>query len=269
MISHFHYPGAVEQQEELLLHGGSPMAGGFTDRMEESGAKIEEVLSRFQLDCGHLFFAAGIASCFTGFMALLHSLWGLSITGTIESLFLLGFSVVIMLMDFPGIPKWAAPVRYAVRRQMKVITKVTGRGAGYVYLSGMAIVILWSSSSYRSSSVGLLFGLALSSVVLVVGLVGFFVGLRKSLILEKIRKQVSNHYKGNVTEVYRKYAISDAAHGLQFDEFNRLCGDYSNGQYMFHSGDLWLIYSALDDNSKGAINEREFNDWVSGMMTYL
>lgn len=45
-------------------------------------------------------------------------------------------------------------------------------------------------------------------------------GVRKTLRLEKIRKQILNAYRGNTGEVYRKYAITDPTHGMHFGKLS-------------------------------------------------
>lgn len=97
--------------------------------------------------------------------------------------------------------------------------------------------------------------------------------LRKSLRLERVRKSVQANFQGNWTDVYRKYAVNDPSHGMQFgmvliqwnylnsfsnsvlfilllivEEFNRLASDYSQGRLHFDLADLHIIFNALDEH---------------------
>lgn len=115
----------------------------------------------------------------------------------------------------------------------------------------------------------MIFALLLSSSVLAVAVIGLFIGVRKSLKLEKIRKQIISNYRGNTNEVFIKYAALDPRHGLTFEEFRRICEDFSQGRCVWDDNDMSVIYNALDEHQKGAINEKEFSEWVAGPMSYL
>lgn len=132
----------------------------------------------------------------------------------------------------------------------------------------MIAVSLWPTK--RGSRPFLIFSaLAFSIFVATSSLIGLFISLRKSLRLERVRKTLSSHFRGNAPEVYRKYAITDPAHGMQFEEFNRMCSDFTQGSLHFDIMDLAIIYNAIDDHQKSAINEREFAEWMAGPITYL
>jgi len=261
-----------EHQEELLIQGKfappPTSVAHLADHVEASGAKIEETLQR--LNCTHstLFFISGWIVIVVALYTLVASIFSLSLVGLIESIFLLVFGFIMMVLDIPGAPRWAARYRILFFRQIKFLTRLTGKSLWMAYLGCMVLVCLWPPPG-KSSGFMLLFSFLLSSFVLSVAVIGFFIGIRKSLRLEKIRKQMLSAYRGNISEVYAKYAITDASHGLQFDEFNRLCGEYSHERCIWSTADLSLIYHALDDHHKGGINEKEFSEWVGGSMTYL
>lgn len=107
---------------------------------------------------------------------------------------------------------------------------------------------------------------SLSFFISGVSLVGLLIAIRKSLRLERVRKSVLVASKGQYTEAYRKYAMTDPAHGMQFEEFNRLCADHTAGRLQFDITDLGIIYNALDEHQKSAINEREFAEWMTGRL---
>lgn len=101
-------------------------------------------------------------------------------------------------------------------------------------------------------------------VLLLVGVVEFFYGLTKSLALERIRKTIENRYRGSISELYRRYAITDTSHGMTQEEFANMLASYSNGQLCPGRHDVWVIMSSIDELSKGSINEQELTNWVCG-----
>ncbi|ETW29256.1 hypothetical protein PFFCH_03306 [Plasmodium falciparum FCH/4] len=108
-----------------------------------------------------------------------------------------------------------------------------------------------------------------SSFILTVAVVGFLIALRKSLRLEKLKKTIKLVSKGAYIDCYRKYSVADPDHGMQFEEFNRMCSDHTNGYIYFDFLDLFIIFNALDEHQKCSINEREFLEWINGPVTYL
>ncbi|ETW46953.1 hypothetical protein PFMALIP_04943 [Plasmodium falciparum MaliPS096_E11] len=100
-------------------------------------------------------------------------------------------------------------------------------------------------------------------------ILGFLIALRKSLRLEKLKKTIKLVSKGAYIDCYRKYSVADPDHGMQFEEFNRMCSDHTNGYIYFDFLDLFIIFNALDEHQKCSINEREFLEWINGPVTYL
>eukprot|EP01056_Protomagalhaensia_sp_Gyna25_P001316 Protomagalhaensia_sp_Gyna_25__1315@NODE_165_length_4702_cov_205_856959_g128_i0_p3_GENE_NODE_165_length_4702_cov_205_856959_g128_i0NODE_165_length_4702_cov_205_856959_g128_i0_p3_ORF_typecomplete_len275_score20_70COPI_assoc/PF08507_10/9_8e06DUF3278/PF11683_8/6_1e02DUF3278/PF11683_8/0_16UPF0139/PF03669_13/0_25UPF0139/PF03669_13/2_6e03DUF2304/PF10066_9/9_6e02DUF2304/PF10066_9/0_13DUF2304/PF10066_9/1_2e04SdpI/PF13630_6/1_4SdpI/PF13630_6/1_3e02DUF485/PF04341_12/2_1e03DUF485/PF04341_12/0_12_NODE_165_le len=264
---------AAEQQQELLIQGRFQQpptsVGHLADRMEAGGARVEETLSRLNCKYTTLFFIAGWVTILTSIVSFLNAVANLSLVGIVQSVFLQVFGFIMMVLDIPGAPEWASRYRTLVRRHIRFLTRLTGKSIWFLYLGSMIAVCMWPTHNSRRSGFFMFFGLCMSFFVIAVSVIGLSIALRKSLRLEKIRKQVQNSYKGNASEVYRKYAITDPTHGMQFGEMNRLCADYSQGRFQFDVVDLAIIYNALDDHQKSAINEREFTEWVSGTMTFL
>lgn len=271
--------GYHQSSEQHLLSGAAHTAGGaqLADSIERGGAQIEETLSRLNCRYSSLFFLAGWAVVIAGIMSCFMSLLGLQLATFVNSIFLTGFGIAALLLDIPGSPRWAGPHRRSVRKYARFLTRMTGKSLWFLYLGCMVAVCAWPSSHHynnatkRGSGLQLILAILLSSFVVIVALIGLFVALRKSLRLERIRKHVQANYSGNWGEVYRKYAINDPAHGMQYEEFNRLASDFSGGRVLFDLADLNLIFSALDDHQKAAINELEFGVWAAAEdhMTFL
>jgi len=257
-----------------LLQGGRfghvPAASvQLTDQMERGGAKIEEALARMNCKYQTLFFLSSWGITIASIMAMINATLTFQFASLLSAHFMLGFGVVMILLDIPGSPRWAAQHRYNVRKQCRFLTRLTGKSLWFLYLSCMVLLTLWPSHRNEKRGILMFASLLTSGFVAFVSLIGLFIAMRKTLRLERIRKALNAHFKGNAPEVYRKYAITDPSHGMQFEEFNRLCADYSQGALSFDIVDLAIIYNALDDHQKSALNEREFGEWMSGSMTYL
>ena len=171
-----------------------------------------------------------------------------------------------MLLDVPGSPRWAGRYRTMIRRYFRFLTRLTGKSLFLLFLGCLLSCTLWPARRGGTSG-GLVFiSVSLSFFISGVSLVGLLIAIRKSLRLERVRKSVLVASKGQYTEAYRKYAMTDPAHGMQFEEFNRLCADHTAGRLQFDITDLGIIYNALDEHQKSAINEREFAEWMTGRL---
>eukprot|EP00382_Lankesteria_abbotti_P002519 CAMPEP_0113846722 /NCGR_PEP_ID=MMETSP0372-20130328/1466_1 /TAXON_ID=340204 /ORGANISM="Lankesteria abbotti" /LENGTH=280 /DNA_ID=CAMNT_0000815899 /DNA_START=80 /DNA_END=919 /DNA_ORIENTATION=- /assembly_acc=CAM_ASM_000359 len=264
------YSPGVEQHHSLLPPGGAfssvpTSAAHLAEQMETGGAKIEATLMR--LNCKHqtLFFVASWGVILASSLDILGSILRLQLPNLINAIFLLLFGFVTSILDIPGSPRWAARYRQLVRKYIRFLTRLTGKSLWFLYLGSIIAVTVWPSRYGAHGNVLLVF-VAVGTSLLVVGvaIIGLFIAFRKSLRLERVRKALQVMYKGNSPEVYRKYAITDPSHGMQFEEFNRMCADHSQGKLQFDIGDLGIIYNALDEHQKSAINEREFSEWMAG-----
>jgi len=266
-------PSGVEQHQHLLVSGrfATPptSAAHLADRMEAGGAKIEETLARLNCKYQTLFFTAGWGIIVAAVISTVNSIMALSVASLVDSSFLLIFGFIMMILDIPGAPRWAGRYRQLVRKYVKFLTRLTGKSLWFLYLGCMVAMALWPTGQSRRPGVLVFVALCISMFVVFVAVVGLFISFRKSLRLEKVRKTLQVSAKGNSPEVFRKYAITDPTHGMQFEEFNRMSSDYTQGRMQFDVADLAIIYNALDEHQKSAINEREFTEWMAGSMTYI
>lgn len=257
------YPSMMDQQQELLQAGGFPRvpasAVHLADQLERGGEKIEDTLTRFNCRYQSLFFLASwavlIAAVFSFPVALFH----LELSVLINSAFLLVLGFLIMVLDVPGTPRWAGRYRRAVRKHARFLTRLTGKAVALLYLGTLVSGCLWPRRPARSGFL-IILTIFLSLFIYFVGLLGLCLALRKSLRLERLRRSLQS---AGWPDMYRKYAVNDPTHGMQFQEFNRMASDYSQGELLFDLSDLNLIFNALDEHQKTAINEVEFEHWVS------
>jgi len=244
-------------------------AAHLADQMESGGAKIEETLSRLNCKYQTLFFLSSIGVVFASVIGTFASLFSFQLANTVNCIFLCIFGFVMMVLDIPGSPRWAGRYRQLVRKYARFLTRLTGKSLWLFYLGCSVAVCLWPSKEATSEMMLLFVALVTSFFVVGVSIIGLLIAVRKSLRLEKVRKQLQANYKGNSAEVFRKYAIVDPTHGMQLEEFNRMATDLSQGYLHFDVTDLGIIYNALDEHQKSAVNEREFLEWMQGVMTYV
>jgi len=256
----------LTQASKFNVSGG---AVHLADQMEAGGAKIEETLNRMNCKYQTLFFLSAWGITLASILAMGNAIMTLQVASLITASFQLCFGMMMILIDIPGSPRWAARHRAVVRKHCRFLSRLSGKSLFFLYLSSMVALTLWPSNRNVRWGVLLFSSLLTSSFVFFVATVGLFISMRKTLRLERIRKSLNNHFRGNGHELYRKYAITDPSHGIQFEEFNRLCSDYSQAQLTFDMVDLAIIFNALDNHQKSAVNEREFVEWLAGSITYL
>ncbi|KAF8820708.1 putative COPI associated protein [Cardiosporidium cionae] len=247
-------------------NGVPTSAAHFAEQMESGGARIEDALHRLNCRYQSLFFAAAIFIVFGATIALISSIFSFELANIVNSTFLEVFGIIMILLDVPGNPRWSAHYRAILRKYVRFLTLLTGKGLWFLFLGCLTASTLWPTK--KGGNGFLLFAVVISFSAVVVSIIGLMMAIRRSLRLERIRKAIVSQ-KGASPDVYRKYALCDPNHGMQFEEFNRLCSDYSSGRVQFDIADLGIIYNALDDHQKCAVNEREFNAWMKGHMTYL
>ena len=166
-----------------------------------------------------------------------------------------------MLVDMPGSPRWAARYRNTIRLYFRFLSRLTMKSLFILFLGCLLSCVLTPASR---SGLGLIAASAAAAFVSLAAAAGLLIAARKSLRLEKVRRSILLSSKGQFIDVYSKYAISDPGHGLQLEEFNRMSADFTKGRLQFSLTDLGIIYNALDEHQKSAINEREFAQWMTG-----
>lgn len=273
-MSYHQQPVNHYQDDQTLLppHRFSAVpssAAHLADQMETGGLKIEETLSRLNCKYQTLFFLAALGTVFSSVIGIFSSLLYFEIANAINCVFLCGFGIIMMILDIPGSPRWAGRYRQVVRKYMRFLTRLTGKALWFLYLGCLVVVSLWPTRGLKNDMMMIFFALATSFFIVSVAAIGLLIAVRKSLLLEKVRKALQQQFRDSGPEVYRKWAITEPSHGMQFEEFNRMAADITHGHMQFDVTDLGIIYNALDEHQKSAINEREFCEWFQGMLTYV
>ncbi|TRY52992.1 EF-hand domain containing protein [Cryptosporidium tyzzeri] len=258
--------------------------GVFQEKIEHSGEIVDATLAEFNVKYQTLFFIATLVLSIAGFFSAIYSLFGLRITNFVNSCLQLIVGVLLLLLDIPGQPRWSAKFRSDIRRQARILSKLTGKSLSLLFLSCLCsttlrtnnrdpmIISMFSKTKSKSPGLFLLTFLVclLTSSVAVLGLL---ISFEKGIRLNRIKKSVISSYTSvgacNTIEIYRSYALSDPLFGMLGDEFNRLISDRTDNNYQFSQDELSIIFNALDDNQKGSINEREFVEFFSSRFTLV
>eukprot|EP00923_Selenidium_pygospionis_P008702 GHVN01014835.1.p1 GENE.GHVN01014835.1~~GHVN01014835.1.p1 ORF type:complete len:238 (-),score=28.25 GHVN01014835.1:199-912(-) len=237
--------------------------------MEVGGLKIEETLSRLNCRYQSLFFIASIGTVMASFVGVLTSLLYFEMANMVNCVFLCVFGLTMMVIDIPGCPRWASRYRQVVRKYFRFLTRLTGKSLWFLYLGCLVAVSLWPSEHLSRDMGMVFFALSLSLFIVTVAFIGLLISIKKSLVLEKVRQALRAQFRGDALEAYRKWALTEPSHGMQFEEFNRMASEVTANRICFDVTDLGIIYNALDEHQKSAINEKEFSDWYQGMLTYV
>lgn len=245
----------------------APNVAQFSDHVESGAARLEQTLELLNLRYQTLFFLAAVIIVTNAVFTFLRCFGFTELPGLLLSTFLITNGLIIMVLDVPGTPRWAAKYRRHIRRNMRFLTRLTGKSIWLSVLGAATVVTVKSNRSV--GALRLVFGMLSSLFVFGVSLAGFLIAVRKSFRLEKAKSIIKDTSKGAYIDCYRKYALGDPDHGMQFEEFNRMCADHTSGRLQFDIVDLYIIFNVLDEHQKCAINEREFYEWMAGSLVFL
>ncbi|KAJ1605359.1 hypothetical protein OIY81_697 [Cryptosporidium canis] len=258
--------------------------GIFQEKIEHSGEIVDATLAEFNVKYQTLFFIATLVLSIAGFFSAIYSLFELRVTNFMNSFLQLILGVLLLLLDIPGQPRWSARFRTDIRRQARILSKLTGKSLSLLFLSclcsatlrpnsrGTIFFSVFSRATTRSPGL-ILMTFLVSLFTSSIAVLGLLISLEKGIRLNRIKRSVIMSYASvgacNPIEIYRSYALSDPLFGMLGDEFNRLINDRTDDNYQFSPDELSIIFNALDDNQKGSINEREFVDFFSSRFTLV
>lgn len=238
-----------------------------SEHMDTGAARLEQTLEMLNVRYQSLFFASAGCIVANAIMTFFSSLGITQLPTLIMSIFLIINGLMIMVLDVPGTPKWAGKHRRSIRKNMRFLTRLTGKSVWLALLGATSMITV---KSIRSLNALRWFINTLSTIfVFAAAGTGMLIAIRKSLRLEKVKSIIKENSKGAYIDCYRKYALGDPDYGMQFQEFNRMCADHTSGTYQFDIVDLYIIFNVLDEFQKSAINEREFYEWMAGSLVFL
>lgn len=262
-INYVQVPGNVSGMQHTLLNE----CGNMSFQIEKGGHHIENALKHINIQYQTLFFSAGLFLTFSSLISCMSSFGISRFPNFLLSTFLLWNGLTLMLLDVPGTPRWAGKYRRHVRKNFRILTRITGKSAWLAVQGSIALVNIRTLNG--NGFISALLSTIISIFTFTVSFMGFLIAMKKSFRLERVKSSIRQVSKGSYIDCYRKYAIGDPEHGMQFEEFNRMCADHTCGRFQFDIVDLYIIYNVLDEHQKCAINEREFYEWMAGPIVML
>lgn len=258
-------PGHMMYDVERSNSQRSVMA--LSDHMDTGAARLEQTLEMLNVRYQSLFFASAASIVANAIMTFIGSFGLTQLPTLIISVFLIINGLMIMILDVPGTPRWAGKHRRNIRKNMRFLTRLTGKSLWLALLGATSLI---TTKSIRSVNMMRIFLNTVCTIfVFAAAGTGMLIAIRKSLRLEKVKSIIKENSKGAYIDCYRKYALGDPDYGMQFQEFNRMCADHTSGTYQFDIVDLYIIFNVLDEFQKSAINEREFYEWMAGSLVFL
>ncbi|EDO08576.1 putative integral membrane protein [Babesia bovis T2Bo] len=238
-----------------------------SDQMDMGAARLEQTLEMLNVRYQSLFFAAASSIVANAIMTFIGSLSLTQIPSLIMATFLIINGMMIMILDVPGTPRWAGKHRRNIRKNMRFLTRLTGKSLWLALLGSMSLMTIRAARSVNVLRA--CFSTLSTFFVFAAAATGMLIAIRKSLRLERVKSIIKENSKGAYIDCYRKYALGDPDYGMQFQEFNRMCADHTSGLHQFDIIDLYIIFNVLDEFQKSAINEREFYEWMAGSLVFL
>merc|ERR1719262_816344 len=156
-------------------------------------------------------------------------------------------------------------VKMGIRKYIKFLTRLTGRGVFFVFLGTMTFATLWENQ------ISYFFAVILGFFVFGIGVFSATFGFVKSRKLEKVRVQVSqNKDTGKLEALYKNFAKTAPQLGLMRNEFNDMSQQLKG--ITFDPDELYYIFNALSSGPSDReenIDYQALEEWCGSGMTML
>jgi len=183
----------------------------------------------------------------------------------IDEIYLLGFGLIMFVLDAPLNFKFLMEVKAAVHKYSKFLTRLMGRGIWYIFLGTMTFATLWENQ------ISYFFAVILGFFVFGIGVFSATFGFVKSRKLEKVRVQVSqNRDTGKLEALYKNFAKTAPSLGLMRSEFNDMSQQLKG--ITFDPDELSYIFNALSSGPSDReenIDYQALEEWCGSGMTML
>lgn len=175
-----------------------------------------------------LFFAGACCTTAAGGIALFILLTKFAPCSFMSNIFLLFFGFLMIILDFP-IPHPQGRlmlIRDNIYKFLLLLTRFTGRGLWYLFLSSMVFVALHSETQESS-----LVGVVLSAYLLILGIASTVKGVMLSRKLNVVRDALASSGRANDF-------IGGGQSGLSKEQFAQMVTNCTNDHNMFTPDDL-------------------------------
>lgn len=175
-----------------------------------------------------------------------------------SQLYLLIFAILMIILDAP-VPEshyrsnpQLSQLRLKIYTYLLFLTRFTGRGAWYLFLSSMVFVALWDENINK------FLGIILSLILLVIGCGATAKGVQLTLKLQTVRNALISGRQGP------EQFIGHNQPGLSKNQFTQMVEKVTNQPQLFTSDDLDHVINALSfkPDNDGIVSLEEFQYWL-------
>jgi hypothetical protein len=183
----------------------------------------------------------------------------------IDEIYLLGFGLIMFVIDAPLNFKFLIEVKSGVHKYCKFLTRLMGRGIWYIFLGTMTFATLWENN------ISPFLAVILGFFVFGIGVFSATFGFVKSRKLDKVRFAVAqNRDSGKLDSLYNNFAKTAPQLGLMRAEFNEMAQGLKG--ITFDADELYYIFNALStgpSDREDNINRDALEAWCGSGMTML
>lgn len=237
-----------------MLHGQNAQSGmGLVGGQGVAGIQKDMTWKMF-------FFAGSCCVLASAFIAIIyfiiHFQWA-PCTFT-SQLFLFFFGIVMLVLDFP-IPypnPYLQQIRENVYKFCLFMTRFTGRGMWYTFLSTMCFVALWDDN------ISWFLAVIFSGYLLVLGFAAMYKGIKLSRSLNKVRTAILDQNKSSETFFSAQHPVMSKS---QFsDTIGRVMQQGGGHDEPFTGDDIDYIINALSfkATNDGQVSKEEWDYWM-------
>lgn len=165
----------------------------------------------------------------------------------INEIYLLCFGLMMLIIDFPVPNAKITEFKLMIYKFFLFMTRFTGRGVWYLFLGTMIVASLWDLSIQP------FLGFILGGYVVILGFASIFMGVSKSMKLERVRSAMLK--RGNAFELCPPQGLSPGG-------FNDMSNSTSG--IRFTDEELHYIFDALSFTVRAddVVSKEEFAEWV-------
>lgn len=248
------FRGDIQGGDQNMGFGGG-MAGGMMGGGGQGMAGIDKD-KKWRI----AFFAGACFVTFAGLLAVLVTMFPLKWAPCtfISEVFLLVFGVIMLVLDAPigedvyRQQQHVSGARDTIYRFLLFLTRFTGRGFWYLFLSTMVFVALWDEGY------NYFFGIVFSLYLLGLGGAAMFKGVTLSRKLNTVREAIVSSGRG------AEQFMSRGQTSLSKPQFKTMVEAVTNQPDLFSDEDLDYIVNSLSFTpyNDGQVSAEEYEYWL-------
>jgi hypothetical protein len=230
------------QRVPLEDPGNLPLAGG---------QDVQAVAQKFGGVWKMLFTTSGIGVVVAGAFAVLADLdqFPPDVVSCLTAGYLVVFGLMMLILDAPLTHPAVQGFKEMIFSEARFLTRFTGRGIWYLFISTLVIANLWSTSLWL---LGVALGLYMAAVSIYALQFGFLLG-----------RKLQKYHAGIKAQGPDQWAAMCPPHGFRAEQFGDMAGTYG---VKFTKDELSVVVAAMTQTvaSDDFISRMEFETWVHG-----